>query len=171
MKIKFLSAIFIPWSKWLLKNGYINIWLTGWLVAEWMNEGLNFFSFWKLLHFLLCQWAIFWSYSKYSLDVGGCNSNLSLINPVQPLEDILPVMMLVQCSILRLYCIWTPKGGGHFLKTHSFGTYLLSPYWKPGTILYSSPLTSQQQLLLFVPLTLSGNFLFPWILPYICIYI
>lgn len=90
MKIKFLSAIFIPWSKWLLKNGYINIWLTGWLVAEWMNEGLNFFSLWKLLHFLLCQWAIFWSYSKKSRMWVAATPNLSLINLVQPREDLLP---------------------------------------------------------------------------------
>lgn len=52
---------------------------------------VTFFLLWQKTNFL-----------SYSWDVGGCNSKLSLINPIQPSRDHL---LLVQCRIPRL-CIW-----------------------------------------------------------------
>lgn len=122
MKIKFLSAIFIPWSKWLLKNGYINIWLTGWLVAEWMNEGLNFFSLWKLLHFFLCQWAIFWSYSKYSLGYGWLQLQSYLAESIQ-------------FNSLKTFCPWWCWSSAEFL-----GCSVSEP--QSGEAIFSKPVHS-----------------------------
>ena len=57
------------------------------------------------------------------------------------MKTFCPIMMQGQCRILRLQCSdRTPKrGGGHFLKTYSFSTYLLSTYQKPGSCLDASP--------------------------------
>lgn len=103
----FWSAVFIACSKWL--DGCRNIWL-----AEWMNESVIHSECGYI--FLLWQKTNFWS---YSWNVGGCNSKLSLINPIQPSRDHL---LLVQCRIPRLSVHLSPQPSSIHLPMHRWST-------------------------------------------------
>lgn len=92
---------------------WMDVEISNWL-AEWMNESVIHSKCGYI--FLLWQKNNFWSYSR---DVGGCNSKLSLINPIQPSRDHL---LLVQCAIPRLSVHLSPQLSSIHLNLHRWST-------------------------------------------------
>lgn len=92
---------------------WMDVEISNWL-SEWMNESVIHSECGYI--FLLWQKTNFWSYSR---DVGGCNSKLSLINPIQPSRDHL---LLVQCGIPRLSVRLSPQPSSIHLNLHRWST-------------------------------------------------
>lgn len=92
---------------------WMDVEIYDWL-AEWMNESVIHSECGYI--FLLWQKTNFWS---YSWNVGGCNSKLSLINPIQPSRDHL---LLVQCRIPRLSVHLSPQPSSIHLPLHRWST-------------------------------------------------
>lgn len=92
---------------------WMDVEIYDWL-AEWMNESVIHSECGYI--FLLWQKTNFWS---YSWNVGGCNSKLSLINPIQPSRDHL---LLVQCRIPRLSVHLSPQPSSIHLPMHRWST-------------------------------------------------
>lgn len=135
---------------------WMDVEISDWLV-EWMNESVIHCE--CCYSFLLWHRANFWS---YSWDVEGCNSKLSLINPIQTSWDHL---LLVHCRLHRPSVYLSPRERTPFSQPSSIpgNTHEPSPYRKQA--LFRS-LTTNLYMATVLITKLSWNLLLHRILPY-----